>query len=169
MDKTRVGNPVWRVPYTLVIVDMQTWFKGARDEQTIDACMRQIGRAIRAQCPIIVLELKPISQCGTTDRRLLAMLKNYIKHTVVLKDKNDGSAEVLAACQRHHFGTRSFRICGVNTHACVQATVSGLASKCCYSQLEVVREACNDCMGNQWERFDCAPNVVLVSEKMTGA
>ena len=150
-------------PYTLVIVDMQPGFPASNQVTTIRACEQLILESVRLGYPIVVLEFEPTSMLGTTHGQLMRKLEGgrYNKYVVETKRADNGAPEVLRACQSRGFATRTFRVCGVNTHACVQATVTGLASAEPSAIIQVIQEACNDGGGSLWSAFQRLDNVLL--------
>ncbi len=144
--------------YTLVIVDMQPRFHTSQKRATLYAVEREIQRAKELNNPIVVLEY---DDYGLTDTRLTDAIGSYRLCRTCVKTDDDGSKEVLEACDNEGYTTERFRVCGVNTHACVQSTVSGLAKKVRDCIVEVVKAACNDSPENDWAGFKLRKNVVL--------
>ena len=173
----------------LVLVDMQKKFPASTDPAVIQACANLITNHMRRQSPIIIAEfgdpkviLPPHSiHCGDTHRSLMDLLlfpRRYDKLAVVEKLCNDGSAVILRECTNRGFATSAFRVCGVNSDACVSETVYGLAVRRHKSQIEVITEACNtegksynwrkDCWEPyNWNHFPALPNIVLVRPALT--
>jgi nicotinamidase-related amidase len=148
---------------TLVVIDMQPYFSASQNESTIGAVERQILRAIACRRPILIVEYE---DCGETDRRLMRHLEGkYELYQVVPKRSTDGSQEVARACRWMGFPRQHFQVCGVNTDACVRATVSGLAYRLPGALVEVIKEACNTEGLPNWDYFHTLPKVVLSNEK----
>lgn len=147
-------------PYVLVVVDMQAGFRASLREATIIAIESEIRRAIENKLPIVVLEY---AKYPATHERLLQPLEGYDKFVIETKRDDDGSTEVIEACLFNGFSGEAFRVCGVNAHGCVKATVLGLTDKLDESKIDVVKAACNDDdkPGN-WSGFPRRKNIHLV-------
>lgn len=157
--------------YTLVIVDMQPCFSSANDKRTLDAIEKEILRAKELRMPIVALEVDCFSPMQDernprTHERLLKHLVGYPLYRMEEKRFDDGSWAVLHAADRlgcDDEELKVLRICGVNTDACVLATVIGLAKKLPATSIRVVKDACNTyTQTNYWPKFS-PPNVVVVS------
>jgi nicotinamidase-related amidase len=145
---------------TLVIVDMQPYFRASQHPDTLAAVEREIRSAISNESAIVLLEFE---DSGDTDARLMRVLRAYPRLAVKLKTTDDGSAWVTAACREHGFGTKHFRVCGVNTDACVLATVLGLTRRLPHCTVEVVKDACNSGnTGYNWGDYRNQRNVVVL-------
>ena len=152
--------------YTLVIVDMQPNFWAARHKHTLKAIKREVKIAKKRALPIVLLEFpktRENPQYLPTHPKITRKLEGYARRAVVYKSQSDGSFELLIECHRLKLERPRFRVCGVNTDVCVLKTALGLANFRPYTQIEVVQDGCNteydaDC----WERFQTAPNVVLL-------
>jgi len=127
---------------TLVIIDMQQGFWTANAKRTIDNVIKQIKLARLTNEYIIIVEYLPHTKYETTRPEIMKAIGNhpYIK---VYKYVDDGSKSILAACKLHDYPTDLFRICGVNTNACVRLTIKGLFKKNRTSKIEIVPAACN--------------------------
>lgn len=146
--------------YVLVLVDMQAGFRASLSERTVGAVENEILRALSLKLPIVILEYK---KYPATHERLLAHLEGkYDRYAITTKLDDDGSEELIETCLEHGFPGGHFRVCGVNTHACVERTVVGLAEKLDESRVDVVKAACNDEDGNRWAKFPRLANVHLV-------
>lgn len=146
--------------YTLVIVDMQPQFLASTKKDTLAAVEREIRFAMEKKAAIIILEYR---NWGPTNPTITDLTDSYQRCAVSEKALDDGSREILNTCKEQGFSNRRFRVCGVNTHACVEATVSGLAKAASRSRIEVVKETCNDSEGNDWRDFPKRRNIVLTS------
>lgn len=127
--------------YILIVIDMQPFFvsyKGA-----LDGCIREVSQAINDNMPIMFVEY---DSYGSTTESLLELVKNN-KHIGnvyrVTKYGDNGAKEIIAAMSEHGLSTKKIKICGVNTDACVERTVSGLISKLDKCKIYVMSEACN--------------------------
>lgn len=134
---------------TLVIVDMQTAF--AASALVLPDVMDEVKLALQNDWAIIILEY-----CGQghTYPCILELAKQSRRHTVKTKFTDGGEREIRIACQRLDFPTERFRVCGVNTHACVSQTVSGIAKTYAHSMVLVVQKACaHNLRQNNWCKF----------------
>jgi nicotinamidase-related amidase len=130
---------------TLVIVDMQEEFKASQDLDTITAVKRQITTAKRRKWGIVDVNYGK-NGCGLqwpTDWRIRRQLTDYCRHETVVKKRDDGSTQILAACLRRGFEMDRFILCGVNTCSCVFATLQGLMKRRPNAEITMVQEACN--------------------------
>jgi len=156
--------------YTLVIVDMQPCFSAANDPQTLDAIAAEILKAKERRMPIVTLEIDCFSPMQDernprTHKRLRKLLEGYSLHRMEEKRFNDGSWAVLYALDRFDVEPRCFRVCGVNTDACILDTVLGLAKKLPKGRIFVVKDACNSSHNRDcWDKFT-PPNVFVVSNE----
>jgi nicotinamidase-related amidase len=154
----------------LVVVDMQPGFLpdggdpgSPAAKRALLGVAREIKRAIRRGMPIVVVEYR---RHAGTHPQLMQLLKGYARYRIAKKGQMDGSKGVLHACRE--MGLRqppAFRVCGTYTHYCVEETVLGLSRKRRRSVVEVVRSACTDPSGNNWELFAPAftrTNIALV-------
>lgn len=125
----------------LVLIDMQPHFVASQNLQTIDACREQIRYAIDNKWYIFFVQW--IGE-GNTDHRLTSVTKGYKFTNLIFKDQNDGAVEIMNSVREIGIVNPKFRVCGVNTDACVLQTVNGLAG---YGKrgkkVEVVARACH--------------------------
>ena len=146
--------------YTLVVVDMQPKFVASQNERTIKMVQKEIKMAMDNKCPIVFLEYE---EYGPTDKRLKEVIKGYKKCKFVKKRMDDGSDYVIRICNLHKYPLNNFRVCGVNTGACVKSTVSGLATLP-YTHIKVPKGACNTTHENyKWKYFPTFGNVKTVA------
>ncbi len=133
---------------TLVVVDMQPKFMASKFPRILAAVQLQIKKAIAAGWSVVVLEFE---NHGATHLSLMNhLVGQYDRHQVASKNEDDGAEVVLEVCHAHRFGDNKFRVCGVNTNACVEATVLGLLDRQPQCQVELAIEACaNDFGMNQ--------------------
>ena len=153
---------------TLVVVDVQTEFEATWPQWLKSGVMREVEEARFRGDAIIMLEffsVNPPKTFGPTYPDLVAVAAagNQAGFTMRAKALEDGSERVLDACTKMGFPTNLFRICGVNTHACILATVVGLARTFPACLIEVATYACNDYRGNNWSAFPRLPNVLLLT------
>lgn len=157
--------------YTLVVVDMQPDFPASNDPKTLSAVEREVRKAIKRGFGVVVLEVpyfSPLDEEGLkpTHRSILKLLDGYSRYRVTQKRWSDGSCQVVRMCEDYKFANKRFRVCGVNTDACVLETVLGLAQRLPESKIKVIKDACNTAFNqNCWDKFLVAPNVKLKTSK----
>lgn len=110
---------------TLLIIDMQPGYAASRWQPCIDAILEQIANYKQARSNILVVEFLPF-ECGRTLEVIVDALHDYKYAHIVNKYFNDGSNDILHACQRANCPTHHFTVCGVNSGICVRETVFGL-------------------------------------------
>ena len=108
--------------HTLVVIDMQEEFSAARNKRIQQAVIQEIQRSRAKRWPIVIVEFE---ESGGTLPIIRRACKGYPRAVTVTKDYDDGSSEVLEALG-DITKCRKVRVCGVNTEACVWATVKGL-------------------------------------------
>ena len=153
--------------YTLVVVDMQPDFPASNNPATLRAVEREVRKAIKHRLPVVVLEIpyfSPLDEDGLkpTHRSIMRLLTGYDHYRVVQKRWSDGSSHVILTCEDSKYMKHRFRICGVNTDACVLETVLGLAKRLPKCKIRVIKNACNTVFSSDcWDKFLVAPNVKL--------
>lgn len=130
----------------LVIVDMQPDFEASCNPKTIAACIREIQRAVANGTPIVFVELRPPGSLHDYRPTHPILVETYEQLTgskghFVSKIYEDGSEPVLDFCLTQGWKISHFRVCGVNTNACVEQTVKGFVGK--KYPVEVIFDACN--------------------------
>ena len=73
------------------------------------------------------------------------------------KAQMDGSDRVVDVCLKEGYQPQLFRVCGVKSRACVEATAVGLATRFPHSIVEVLTGACNQDNGNDWSIWNGFP------------
>lgn len=131
----------------LVIIDMQRGFGNANALITINRVIKQINRAKKFGDKIIIVEYLPHKIYHKTRPEIIKAIGNY-DHIKVYKYINSGANSIIEACKKYAYKIDIFRLCGVNTNACVQSTLIGLHGKDKY-KLEIVPEACNGHYGSK--------------------
>lgn len=145
---------------TLVVVDPQPLeFKAARhpvfQRNVTDAVLQAVARG----WDIVLVQYEG---AGSALSEITEALALYERTDTVQKTTDGGGNEVWEALAHNHFVAERLFICGVNTHGCVQDTVSELAELLPESDIAVVKSACNDVGGNYWNAFDCPQGTRLV-------
>lgn len=161
-----VTNGIFMHRGTLVVVDMQPGFSTAsRNWYTLACVERLILCAVSEGRAIVVLENEPWRH-GRTYWRLLRHLVGYEHVAIEEKTVDDGSAQVIRACEELGFDVDDFEVCGVHTDACVKDTVRGIARRWANANVKVFREGCysNTPVG-MWYDFSRDSNVEIVSIK----
>lgn len=140
---------VWTPDTTLVIIDMQEDFPASN--RVLKDVLREVEIALLNGWAIVVLEYH---NQGPTHPEIMRSVKQSSRHAVETKYKDDGGREVHNACKKYGFPTGRLRVCGVNTHACVNATVWSLCRFFRRSLILIVRKACaHGDRKNNWQRF----------------
>lgn len=134
----------------LLVIDMQPdGFVTAKCEKTVNACCKEIKKAVEKDMPIIVLEYV---NNGETHRKLRYYLDVHRKTRYIKKRNDDGSDEVIECLKDAGWSIKTFIVCGVNTAGCVEDTITPLVKKY-KKQIQLIRNACNS---NMSDPFDSA-------------
>lgn len=134
---------------TLVVVDMQPSFIAS--QRVLEEVMQEIDLALRNDWAIVILEYY---NQGPTYDCILAKAKQSRRFALETKFKDGGGREVLNACRKLDFPTDRFRVCGVNTLACVSRTVQEISRIFRQSLVLVVQKACaHNTRENDWHKF----------------
>lgn len=133
-------------PYTLVVVHMQGHLSAARYPPTVAGVQRMIRQAINDSAAIIFTWFPYYSPsdeapCPPPLSELTELINGYERGVCIEHFGSDGSWSVLHECARRHWPPDVFRVCGVNTEACVYETACGLARS--GATVEVWLKACN--------------------------
>ena len=146
----------------LVVIDMQPGYKASSDAITQWFVKQEISRA-RLENQLILIVEYHAHEMGETYPDIMKLVDGYERAVVVPKSGDDGSAEILRACAARGFSQTSFRMCGVNSDACVLESVQGLVDKEPGCSITVVQDACNCLTGRAsdvwYEDFPAIPNV----------
>ncbi len=128
-----------RERYTLIVVDMQAKFSSSLKRSTMRECKTLVSRAIFDDQPIILLEYVGF---GTTLPSIYNMIDGY-DQVFIGRKNDDGSHEVSGIINGFSLPKNNFKVCGVNTDACVLRTVRGLRKRFKTADIEVYEKACN--------------------------
>ena len=125
----------------LLIIDMQPQFLSS--VEIIPRVQREIKRAIEQKENIIYVEYidDNYNRYSRTHPELTNLTRNYDRTYGCFKRQDDGSQEVYKLICRYGLGQR-FRVCGVQSTACVYYTVNGILSKI-ESEFVMVADALN--------------------------
>lgn len=126
--------------YSLVVIDMQSAFSASRDARTIAHCKEQIKQAMKKGAAIIYVEY---THAGATRPCLTRLSQDYQRKVTVMKNTNDGGKKVKQAILENRFPKSRIKVRGVNTAACVLATVKGLTRNLRSANVHVIGKACN--------------------------
>lgn len=163
----------------LVVMDMEPGFAASQDAITQWFVEQQILRAIELGLPVVVVEYDAF-EMGSTYAHLMRHLEGYGRCVVVDRSpprrdqpaflRDNAAEQVIAACERRGFSTRAFRVCGVNSDACITATIRGLADAIDTCHITVVQDACNSDNGRDTHVFhDVFPLMSNVTVLQHGA
>ena len=130
--------------YSLIVIDMQEYFEAACDTETQRACKKAIRKAMKDNATILLVEYRG---CGRTAATLAGLVDGYKNAHVVKKSDDNGGYEVVRKLRKKRLPRSTLRICGVNTDACVEATVYGIKKnmKNRLPEIQVLADACNSC------------------------
>ncbi|MBI5171736.1 MAG: isochorismatase family protein [Candidatus Melainabacteria bacterium] len=146
---------------TLVVVDMQPDYEAALHPWTISNVTKEVTAARHNNWGIVIVEFYDHEPTIKAVMRPLLKKTRYEKLVLVEKDIPDGSTPVVTALEQNGFSDSLIRVCGVNTHECVQDTVNGLARRLPDSSIEVITGACNCHTKLSWKSFHKEANVSL--------
>lgn len=160
----------------LVVVDMQVGFAAALAASALDAVEAEVCRANQASWSIVALEFlsaNPLCFYGNTHERVVRAAQTR-KQTaddrqrffMRAKAQMDGSDRVVDVCLKEAYEPALFRVCGVKSRGCVEATAVGLARRFPQSMVEVLTAACNQDNGNDrsiWHGFPVMANLRLIT------
>jgi nicotinamidase-related amidase len=111
--------------YSLVVVDMQSYFAASRFKRVRQVVLWEVHRARQHGWPIVLLEA---DDCGQTLGSIRLAVKDYHRAFRMTKWEEDGSDKVAMTLEGGVTRSKSVRVVGVNTDQCVYATVAGLRS-----------------------------------------
>lgn len=152
----------------LIIVDMQNYFRTARNKSTISNVKKLIAEFIERRRPIIVLEYHfDDKNIGHTLPCLTKILDDYSGTRYVRKSDDDGGREVIKCLRDNGWEIKNFTVCGVNLGACVRETVWTLTYTY-HKHIKVVKKACNgfssrrDAFNRNKDFYTNTPNLAVV-------
>lgn len=119
--------------YALCIIDLQEGFDGANSVNLHKPVIREIDLAKKRSYPIRIVEYNGF---GDTEPWVMAAIGSYSKVKRIVKKIDDGSG----AIRKSTLGATSYRICGINTDACIMKTVAGFLKRGIV--VEVVKDGC---------------------------
>lgn len=131
--------------YTLVVVDMQAKFDASLEHKVQEHCKRAIAKAVKNKAAIVFVEF---AHYGPTLPNLTKVTRGYDKVYHATKRDWDGSSQVLELVKKHNLFANKFRVCGVYTECCVQATVEGLHQETKHAKIQLIESACNSSDGH---------------------
>lgn len=144
--------------YTLVVIDMQKTFlekMNLPDSLEVERrCLQLINNAGKAKSPILFMEY---NRCGQTINSLLNKAESITDKVYrKLKWNDNGGAEILRALSKYKL-PQHIKVCGINTDACVKASVEGYLSESKYSEnikfknpsVHVITKACGSAFSHQ--------------------
>ena len=135
----------------LLIIDMQTGFKTAHDEKTIENVLKQIDEAYENDLPIFILE-HTIDRFGYTLEIIREYLDDYDNKYYIEKFEDDGGDELIEYITEEDYSIDEFITCGVNISYCVGKTINSLVKE--YKKMiTLIYDACN-CTNNKDDAFD---------------
>lgn len=130
--------------YTLVVIDMQSYFTSAHNRKTLKSVKSLISQAMKDRQPIILVEY---SDCGSSMPSLYRLTEHYSYLYVIRKQQDDGSAEISRLIRGMKLPATNIKVCGVNTDCCVYESVMGLKRRMRNTNFEIVENAC-------WSTYD---------------
>lgn len=136
--------------YTLVVVDMQAKFPRSLEGNTLLHCKRAVQKAIKNKADIVFLEFK---NYGPTIPSLVKLTKGYKRAYHAEKGEWDGSMQTMHLAKEYSLNTKKFRVCGVYTECCVDATLQGLREKNKTSKFELLHKACGATSDSEQKRI----------------
>ncbi len=153
----------------LVVMDMQPGFPAAQDAITQWFVKQEVTRAREEGRPIIIVEYDP-HEMGHTYESIKVLLEGYENTDTITKSTDDGSSEILKCCRDKGFSTLDFRMCGVNSDACLLESIQGLVEKLPQCRITVPQDACNCLTGkNNDVWYEDYPAISQVTVELHGS
>lgn len=130
-------------PYALCIIDMQPHFITSLNGPTLHAVLRLTKEAMSDGAFIVVAQYM---NCGRTNNNIRKMLRKYPFKAYCCAFKNNKADAICTKLRTHGVRTHKLKICGVNTEACVAATVINLHKR---HKMEIIAAACHGRLGTR--------------------
>lgn len=125
---------------TLAIIDVQPKYEAFAP--ILDKVVHQIKLARRRNDGIVLVEFG--SDQPSCDE-IYEALHGYDKFTVEIKNKCNGSHEIINAIYNNQYTFDQILLCGVNTCMCVKDTLSGIIRMDVSRRVEIIKDAVNCC------------------------
>lgn len=128
-----------RFPYVLTIIDMQPKFKASNRRRILNHIRKLINDAIRDDAYVMYAEY---TQCGRTHDSLTKLTDDYKHRSFVHAYQNSKCDVIKAELAKKNIMSDKMIICGVNTDACVEATVNDLSIELPEWSLRIAKAGC---------------------------
>ncbi len=135
-----ISNKPEPFPYVLTVIDMQPTFSASNDDETLENVKDLIVGAKNDKAYIV---LAHYMKFGKTHDKLLTLVEKYKHKSLVYANKNDKSGAIMTKIIKKRIRAPYMKVCGVNTDACVQASVKGLSRKLPEWNIKVIKDSCN--------------------------
>ncbi|MBY0359709.1 MAG: hypothetical protein K2W82_17030 [Candidatus Obscuribacterales bacterium] len=147
----------------LVVIDMQLLDDCPTDAICTQTIVEKLQAARLNNRPVLIVEMAHQGGDPTRPAVMNVLLKptTYEHFTIVTKASDDGSAEIIAACNKLGFATTSFELSGLYADECVLATAEGLAERLPDCRISVCKSACNNDAPEVWIEYAKIPNVTV--------
>lgn len=146
--------------YSLIVVDVQSFFKAANLKRLRYNVKKEILTAIEDEASIVFVEFLG---CGPTVNTLIELTDSYYKTYLVRKMEDDGSQDIYNLIFDNDLPSEHLKMCGVNTDVCVKATAIGLAGLFPDSQIEIIAKACHSSVDHKAgiKEMSLIPNIFI--------
>lgn len=131
-----------KFPYVLTIIDMQPTFKASNTRRILNHIRKLIISAKKDNAFIIYAEYR---NCGPTHESLTKLTDDYKHRSFVNAYQNSKSDAIVSKLTQKKIISDRMIICGVNTDACVQATVLDLSTSLPNWSFEIIKDGCYTC------------------------
>lgn len=144
----------------LVIVDMQPRFETSLKKETQREVINQIKEAKKNNIPVVLLEY---AYEGDTHYNIRRTLKDY-PHYTLQKNRDSGASVLIPLLENLRKRGKKFllKVCGVNTAACVYATVRDLTEFSLIKEIQIIWKGCNDPWGSNPSIFTKFKNCKVI-------
>lgn len=132
----------------LCVIDMQPYY-GSSADPILPNVLREVKKAKQENAVIVLVRMiKPSPEPAKSHeyeiyQQIEDELETYDKVVRAGKRYCDGGSSVTKALRRNGYNVANMRVCGVETDACVAATVCSLSKKMRRTKFDVVMDACN--------------------------